>query len=128
MHKLFPNPKHNTWLSRYNKLVSDIKSGKLTFESYVPIEVNGRKMRLGKHHIIPRSIAPELAKDTDNIVELPFKEHMDLHYFLWKADQSYARQLWFGCVFGRKHHIWDIPGGEVEYEELKKSLRKKCPL
>ena len=125
MHKLFPNPTNSSWIEKYNRLVSDVKSGKLTFESFTPIVVNGRKVGLGKHHIIPKSIAPELVKDPDNLVELPFKEHMDLHYFLWKADPAYARQLWFGCAFGRKHHLWDLPGGDAEYEELKKSLKSK---
>ena len=125
MHKVFPNSSNNIWLRRYNDLISNIKAGKMSFQDYAPFIVNGRKIGLGKHHIIPKSIAPELTKDLDNIVELPFKEHMDLHYFLWKADQVYARQLWFGCTFGRKHHIWDLPGGNAEYEELKKSLKTK---
>lgn len=110
---LFPNPNSNEWINKYNALVENIKLGKMHFLEDAWI---------GKHHIIPKSIAPELEKDEDNLVELPFAEHMDLHYYLWKADPSYASQLWFGCVYGRKHKLWDLPGGEEEYSQLKKDL------
>ena len=116
---LFPNPNNDEWIIKYNDRVESIKLGKVCFPENAWI---------GKHHIIPKSIAPELEKVEDNIVELPFAEHMDLHYFLWKADPSYASQLWFGCVYGRKHKLWDLPGGEEEYIQLKKDLslsRKK---
>ena len=127
---LFPNPKKNPWIEKYNSLVSDIKEGKRIFteedlQRGSEIKIGSRNVcGLGKHHVIPKSLRPDLVKDPANIVELPFKEHMDLHYFLWKADNKYGRQLWFGCVFGRKHGLWDLPGGEEEYEELKKCLRK----
>lgn len=114
MLKLFPNPSNNKWICKYNELVESIVSGKKTF-------LDGSW--LGKHHIIPKSIAPELEKDPSNLVTLPFAEHMDLHYFLWKADPKYASQLWFGCVYGRKHKLWDLPGGKTEYKQLKKDLR-----
>lgn len=114
----FPNPSANEWLDKYNALIESIESGKIVFPEGT---------WLGKHHIIPKSIAPELLKDPENLVTLPFAEHMDLHYFLWKADPAYARQLWFGAVYGRKHKLWDLPGGDAEYEQLKRdlALRKK---
>lgn len=112
--KLFPNPDGNTWIDKYNTIVKNIKLGKMHFPEGAWI---------GKHHVIPKSISPELAKDEDNLIELPFAEHMYLHYCLWKANPSYASQLWFGCVYGRKHKLWDLPGGEEEYAQLKKDLR-----
>lgn len=112
--KTFPNLDNNAWLEKYNSLVKSIMSGDKVF---------AEGSWLGKHHIIPKSIAPELEKDPSNIVVLPFAEHMDLHYFLWKADPSYASQLWFGCVYGRKHKLWDLPGGDDEYAQLKKDLK-----
>ena len=103
------------WLEKYNTLVEEVESGKRSF--------NGQKLTI--HHIIPRSVDSSLAKDKDNQIWLPFKEHMDMHYWLWKHDSKFAKQLWFGCTYGRKHGLWDLPGGDAEYELLKKDLRKK---
>lgn len=115
---LYPNPKRSWWLMRYNALVTKIKSGKLKFPE---------GSWLGKHHVIPRSERPDLQRDQRNIVVLPFTEHMDLHYFLWRAEPTrrHAQQLWWGCVYGRKNKLWDLPGGDRELEKLKKCLRKK---
>lgn len=126
----FPNPDNNEWINKYNELVAKVESGEIVFEQNVVSEQNGEAGRIDKlvkgkttlHHIIPRSISPELTKDKNNHIYVPFKEHMDLHYYLWKADKSYARQLWFGCVFGRKHGLWNLPNGDEEYEQLKKDL------
>jgi len=129
----FPNPYNNVWLNKYNDLIRLVEEKQLIFESNVfsnKTSEEGRidKIKKGKttlHHIIPRSISPELAEDLENHIYVPFKEHMDLHYYLWKADKKYARQLWFGCVFGRKYKLWDLPGGDEEYEQLKNDLKKK---
>ena len=112
---LFPNENNNEWIDKYNTLVLDVKAGRYDFGD----------TKLSLHHIIPRSIAPELTKDKANFVYVPIVEHMMLHYYLWKADSSYGRQLWFGCVWCRKNKLWDLPGGDTEYEELKKSLKRK---
>ena len=111
-YKKFPNPDNNEWLNKYNALVCDVREGRRLF-------IN---VKLSLHHIIPRSVAPSLAKDKDNYLYVPFKEHMDLHYYLWKADKKYAAQLWFGCVYGRKHGLWDLPDPDTEYEQLKKDV------
>lgn len=37
-----------------------------------------------KHHIKPRSLFPELAKDPDNIVKLTYREHYVCHHLLYK--------------------------------------------
>lgn len=104
----------NPWMKKYNMLIEFVEKGEISFP--------GEK--LTKHHIIPKSIEPGFLKAEENFIWLPFKEHMDMHYWLWKFDKKFARQLWFGCVYGRKHGLWDLPGGEQEYEELKRDLKK----
>ena len=87
-----------------------------------------RLLRMGKltlHHIIPKKINPDLTNDKDNHILLPFQDHMNLHYWLWKYDKQYGPHLWFGCVFGRKYGLWDLPGGDLEYEELKRDVRER---
>ena len=116
----FANPNNNEWLILYNELINEVEKGIKTFISGATVETG----KLGVHHIIPRSIRPDLTDDTENHIYLPFKEHMDMHYWLWKFDPSYAPQLWFGCVYGRKHGLWDLPGGEEEYKQLKKDVAK----
>ena len=101
------------WLDKYNQLVSDIMIRKYKIDS---------SQKLGLHHIVPRSLAPELEKAKENHIWLPFQEHMDLHYFLWRHDSAYAAQLWFGCVYGRKHKMWDLPGSDEELKQLKEDL------
>lgn len=127
--KIFPNPDGNEWLTRYNDLVKSAFDEHRDFKANIresrSISDSIERLRRGKltlHHIIPRSLAPELTNDPDNFVYLTFSEHMDAHYYLWKADPKYGIQLWFGCVFGRKHKIWNLPGGESEYEILKKDV------
>lgn len=112
--KRIENPNNNEWVTKYNNLME---------KSFSHPEIYGDR-KLGIHHIIPRSIAPDLTNDPDNQVLLPFQEHMDAHYYLWKSDPKWARQLWFGCVYGRKNGLWDLPGGDTEYEQLKKDLRR----
>lgn len=124
----FPNPRRNPWLIKYNQLIDDIESNKLLF-SFVPIdrcsfsgtneEYRVANLKAGKltiHHIIPKTIKPALAGDKKNLLMLPFKEHMDLHYYLWKSDKMYAPHLRFGAVYGRKYGLWDFPGGDDEYK------------
>lgn len=103
----FPNPQNNEWINKYNEKVREIKSQE---------EINKEKRRqqskrdegtytaehIGIHHILPKSINPEYKKDKNNFLYVSFKDHMDLHYYLWKADPKYARQLWFGCVGNEK--------------------------
>lgn len=117
----FENPNNNEWLIKYNKLIEDVELGIVVFEKDKETLVEGK---LTLHHIIPRSVSPELTNNKENHIYLPFKEHMNLHYWLWKFDPSYAPQLWFGCVYGRKNGLWDLPGGEEEYEKLKEDVKK----
>lgn len=117
----FDNPNNNEWIDKYNKLIEDVELGVRVFSNNKETWEEGK---LSLHHIIPRSINPDLTDDTDNHIYLPFKEHMDLHYWLWKYDPKYAPQLWFGCVYGRKNGLWNLPGGDEEYEQLKKDVAK----
>jgi len=128
---LFPNDDNNFWINKYNDLVIKIKS-----QESINIErkKNQKKRNdksggeylaenIGIHHIIPKSLRPDLVKNKDNFLYVNFIDHMLLHYYLWKADPIYASQLWFGCVYGRKHKLWDLPGGEEDYKQLKEDLK-----
>ena len=116
----FDNPNNDEWLNKYNKLVEDVELGVKSFSDKETLEEG----KLGLHHIIPRSVSPELKDNKENHIYLPFKEHMDMHYWLWRYDPKYAPQLWFGCVYGRKNGLWDLPGGDIEYEKLKEDVKK----
>jgi len=128
----FPNPDNNKWIDKYNELVCEIKSHE---QENIELKKKQKKRNdketgeylaenIGIHHIIPKKIDPSLEKDKDNYLYVSFTDHMNLHYCLWKADKRYARHLWFGCVYGRKHNLWNLPGGDAEYEQLKKDLKK----
>lgn len=127
----FPNTSNNEWIDKYNELIEDVTpyekerllilKDKYIPESMLKGPVDGP---ISAHHIIPRSLHPELTKVKDNIIYVTFSEHMNLHYYLWKADSKYASQLWFGCVYGRKHNLWDLPGGEDEYKILKRDVNE----
>lgn len=110
----FKTKLYNYNIYKYNDLIDRVESGQLVFE---------RDAKLTLHHIIPRSVAPELAKDPSNHIWLPFYEHAMMHYWLWRYDKKYARQLWFIACYGRKNKLWDFPNGDEEYEQLKIDLR-----
>lgn len=108
---LMPNPTDNWWINKYNTKVQELSDQQAV------------KGVTGIHHILPRSDYPELAADPRNKINASFQDHMDLHYYMWKYNPRYSAQLWFGCVYGRKHKMWDLPGGESEYQQLKNDLR-----
>jgi hypothetical protein len=124
---LFPNFDNNPWIEKYNVLVKEIKSN----EAYYKQVKEGQPKRndkthsgwtadqVGIHHIIPKKVDMGLVKNKDNLLYIPFDLHCTLHYYLWKADPKYAPHLWFICIAGRKMGIWDLPGGEEEYNQLK---------
>ena len=109
---------HNIWLDRYNDVISKAESfnGPGNFR----INESGDDDKMTLHHIIPRSLRPELKNDKRNWIYLNFYDHAMMHYYLWRYDAQYAPQLWFIAVYGRKHGLWDFPEGEEEYERLKK--------
>lgn len=57
----------------YNRIIENRKQNPLSKDEYGE-----------NHHIKPKSIYPELAKDLDNIVRLTAEEHFLCHYHLWK--------------------------------------------
>ena len=127
----FPNPDNNEWINKYNNLVDEIASRE---EYYIEIKKTQPKRddkiqsgwsatQIGIHHIIPKKIDMSLVKDKNNLLYIPFKEHCDLHYYLWKANPIYAAHLWFIAVAGRKMNIWDVPGGEEEYKQLSRDVQ-----
>lgn len=107
----FENPENNEWIDKYNKLCH---SGTTKRDN----------INTSLHHIIPRSISPELTNDKNNHTYLSVIDHMWVHYYLWKANPKYASQAWFGTVWARKNHVWDLPGGDKEYEQLKEDVFK----
>ena len=132
----FPNEENNEWLNKYNSLIDDIENGRIQFsKEYLKVNKNDytnreeyriARLKLGSggyHHIIPKKVNPELENVKDNKVWVPFIEHMNLHYYLWKYNKYYGIHLWFGCVFGRKHKLWDLPT-EDEYNQLKKDVNE----
>lgn len=132
----FPNPTNNEWLNKYNHFIDEVEQGNIHFEeNWMNLEEkdfsNKEEYRLarvkagktGIHHIIPKKIDPSIQDLEENHIHVPFVEHMNMHYWLWKYDKQYAKHLWFGCVYGRKYGIWDLPGGDIEYEQLKRDLR-----
>ena len=44
-----------------------------------------RKLSGEKHHIKPKSLFPELAKDKTNIIKLTYREHYICHWLLYKV-------------------------------------------
>jgi hypothetical protein len=129
---LFPNDSNNSWITKYNNLVIKIKKQEDYWKEYKKTQPkrndkdpdcwkNSKSVTI--HHIIPKSLRPDLVKNKDNLLFVPFKEHCILHYYLWKADPIYASQLWWICIAGRKMNIWDLPGGEEDYKQLKEDLK-----
>lgn len=129
---LFPNPNNNEWIDKYNILAKTIKDKEDFYKEYKKRQPkrNDKERNVTKdfvtiHHIIPKKIEMKLVKNKENLLYVPFDLHCMLHYYLWKADKQYANHLWFICIAGRKLGIWDLPGGEDEYEQLKKDLKNK---
>ncbi len=130
---LFPNPNNNEWIDKYNELVKKIKSEEEYWKEYKKHQPKRNDAdpdcwkdseAVTIHHIVPKKIDPSLMNDKDNLLYVPFKDHCNLHYYLWKANPIYAKHLWFIGIAGRKMGLWDLPGGDEEYELLKKDLRK----
>ena len=129
---LFPNPNNNEWIDKYNILAKTIKDKEDFYKEYKKRQPkrNDKEHNVTKdfvtiHHIIPKKIEMKLVKNKENLLYVPFDLHCMLHYYLWKADKQYAKHLWFICIAGRKLGIWNLPGGEDEYEQLKKDLKNK---
>jgi hypothetical protein len=72
------------YLEKYLKLLLEYK-----------IYINESDIYTEKHHILPRSIFPEYEKESWNIVELSYEDHVDAHLYLFKAinNRTYQRPL-----------------------------------
>lgn len=85
------------------------------------------------HHIIPRSIAPDLVKDTSNIVRLTYREHYIAHWLLTKIyteGKEHKSMVYAFYLF----HSWNKNKGyfnskayETNREEWMKFLIGKSP-
>ena len=115
----FPNTNNNEWIDKYNKLVDEVASKEDYYKEYKKHQSkrddkhweNYTLEHVGIHHIIPKKIDMTLLKDKNNLLYIPLKHHLELHYYLWK-----------------KMKLWDLPGGENEYRQLAKDTalsRKK---
>lgn len=129
----FPNPTNNEWINKYNALVIKIKSEEAHWKAYKKTQPkrNDKNPDCWKnseavliHHIIPKSINASLIKENSNLLYVPFNEHITLHYYLWKANPAFAKQLWWIYIAGRKLKRWELPGGEEEFKQLKMDLKK----
>ena len=126
----FPNPNNDKWISKYNDLVNEVASNQDYYKEYKKTQPKRNDKAIDGfsadnvtiHHIIPKKIDMSLVKDKNNLLYIPFNKHCDLHYYLWKSNKEYALHLWFICLAARKMKIWDLPGGEIEYKQLKKDL------
>ena len=132
----FPNTNNNEWIDKYNKLVDEVASKEDYYKEYKKHQSkrddkhweNYTLEHVGIHHIIPKKIDMTLLKDKNNFLYIPLKHHLELHYYLWKADPKYASHFWFICIAARKMKLWDLPRGENEYRQLAKDTalsRKK---
>ena len=126
----FPNTNNNEWIDKYNKLVDEVASKEDYYKEYKKHQSkrddkhweNYTLEHVGIHHIIPKKIDPSLKNDRNNWLYVNFIDHCTLHYYLWKADPQYAPYLMFIAYAGRKMGLWDMPGGEAEWEELRKDI------
>lgn len=126
MHKVFPNPTNNEWINKYNELVHEIKLKEDYYKEYKKHQSKRNDKdtssytvnHVNVHHIIPKKVDMSLVKDKDNLLYVPFGIHIDLHYYLWKADYHYGPHLYFLCIAGRKMKLWDLPNGEDDWKQL----------
>lgn len=130
MKYLFPNPQNNSWIDEYNNLVLEVEKHEQENKIFMKTQPKRNDQdpgswspqSIGIHHIIPKKIDPSLKNDRNNWLYVNFIDHCTLHYYLWKADPQYAPYLMFIAYAGRKMGLWDMPGGEAEWEELRKDI------
>ena len=94
--------------------------------------------KTNRHHILPRAYfnltGQEVNNDPNNLVDLPYREHILAHYYLClctKDPLCYANQLALFCLLGRKKKVNDVDTqlirGLPMYESIYKSyiVKKK---
>lgn len=97
------NPDNNEWLNKANALIDK-------YEYVTKTTYPGVKLSL--HHILIRSLYPDLAKDKNNIIYMAWQDHWLIHYYMWKADRKYCAAFWFCYVYFKKHYNMKITSDE----------------
>lgn len=108
-----------TYRERYNELINYRKENPLTKDQHGE-----------NHHIMPRSIYPELIKDEENIVRLTASEHYKAHYLLVRLyeeegnREAYVKMLFAFNQMSRIFNWKNITDEDIEelsklYGELK---------
>ena len=104
----FPNPDNIDFLILYNDLCRDgIPYNHVQGVTKKQLRDAGYSL----HHIIPKSFDPSLEHDPENLVYLPFNDHANAHYYLWKGLETMeaAMAFWFIYVYGQKNLGYTIP-------------------
>lgn len=72
------------------------------------------------HHIRPKCLFPELAKDSSNLISLTASEHFKAHYYLWKHysedtdDKNAAIKMHAAIMLMHKQVVDKMSSEEVE--------------
>ena len=125
--KTFPNPNNNKYITEYNNLA--ITNGICENNRNGLTHKKLKEMNYSLHHIIPRSFNPDLTNDKDNQVWLPIKDHIHMHYLLWKGlnNQQSAMAFWFIYIYGKKYQDYIIADDEdkILHEHVSSYLKSK---
>ena len=105
------NPNNNEWLNKTNALIDKYEN--------VTKQTNP-ELKLSFHHILIRSLYPELTNDERNHLWMTWQDHWLIHYYMWKADSKYCAAFWFCYVYFKKHYNMLIT--EEEETQLKKDM------
>ena len=125
--KTFPNPTNNNYINDYNKLIqtNGICENNRNGISHKKL----KEMSYSLHHIIPRSFDPSLTNDKDNQVWLPIKDHIHVHYLLWKGlnDPKSAMAFWFIYIYGKNNLDYIISDNDDKllHENVNTYLKSK---
>ena len=111
MKNKFPIPKNYHYFDRYIKIVEHFSKNPQQ-EGYVE-----------KHHIIPKSLKPEYAKETWNLVAVSGRVHFILHYLLWMAYRDHKTWNAFKFMVSKNPYQNRYFNSRL-YESLKKSSMK----
>lgn len=116
---------NTSYIEQYYSLIENRKRNPLPLDQYSE-----------KHHIKPKSIYPDLAKDPDNIVRLTASEHFKCHYLLVKhyeatgEKRQYHQMLLAFNRFAGFSNIQDASPEELDemsrqFEELRQACSKR---
>ena len=112
----------NKYTTHYFKLVHKAKN-RIKIDGYIE-----------RHHIIPKSISPEMSKDKNNIVALTAKEHYIAHLLLTKMcmnKKSHYKMVSALCRMAYSNHITNerkymsATGYELTRKIISKTMSEK---